>query len=274
MHNDSQLTHRTFWGEWNSNRESSNKDYSNVRSRMNIDSHENREVPSKEKLIRSTKRAWVIALIILVIFVLPAEYWIDITGIWNLIGLKEMWKIKMSLKRDMEKINAKKQEELTKKSQENTVDESLVAQNVDTENTTNSNDTEDSIPTDTQKTASTTIPAQPQNTSTSNQKKTDKIVVKILPDESTEIKAVMKQGQEMVYNRYVDAWHLNYNMHAEWDNGESAEYGDWRQLPKEEWKILAEFNWKHGWFFRNRSWQEVTLTLEVNGSFEELKQVF
>jgi hypothetical protein len=55
------------------------------------------EVPSTAKLIKSTILAAITAGVLLVTFVMPAEYGIDPTGIGNAIGLKRMGEIKTSL---------------------------------------------------------------------------------------------------------------------------------------------------------------------------------
>ncbi len=57
----------------------------------------NQELPSKSQLIKSTFLAIVIAALILVTIVLPAEYGIDPTGVGSAIGLLKMGEIKVSL---------------------------------------------------------------------------------------------------------------------------------------------------------------------------------
>ena len=59
-----------------------------------------RELPSSQKLIKSTIFAGVVAAILLITTVLPAEYGIDPTGIGNAIGLKKMGEIKVSLEKE------------------------------------------------------------------------------------------------------------------------------------------------------------------------------
>ena len=59
-----------------------------------------REIPSTAKLIKSTIIAAVIAVVLLVTVVMPAEYGIDPTGIGKAIGLKRMGEIKVSLAKE------------------------------------------------------------------------------------------------------------------------------------------------------------------------------
>lgn len=56
-----------------------------------------RELPSTRKLVKSTVLAAATALVLLVTVVMPAEYGIDPTGAGNVLGLKKMGEIKISL---------------------------------------------------------------------------------------------------------------------------------------------------------------------------------
>ncbi len=69
------------------------------------DTHQ-KDLPSNAQLIRSTVIAILVALFILFAFVLPAEYGIDPTGIGNVIGLKEMGRIKVSLQKEFDLANS------------------------------------------------------------------------------------------------------------------------------------------------------------------------
>ncbi|MCY7317730.1 MAG: transmembrane anchor protein, partial [Ramlibacter sp.] len=54
------------------------------------------ELPSTARLLRSTGIAMLVALLLLVTAVMPAEYGIDPTGIGRLLGLQAMGEIKSS----------------------------------------------------------------------------------------------------------------------------------------------------------------------------------
>jgi poly(3-hydroxybutyrate) depolymerase len=60
------------------------------------------ELPSTGKLLKSTGIAALIATVLLVTVVLPAEYGIDPTRIGSLLGLTEMGRIKMQLAAEAE----------------------------------------------------------------------------------------------------------------------------------------------------------------------------
>ena len=60
------------------------------------------ELPSSAQLLRSTLLALVVAAVILVTVVLPAEYAIDPTGVGEWVGLKRMGEIKAQLVEEAE----------------------------------------------------------------------------------------------------------------------------------------------------------------------------
>ena len=56
-----------------------------------------KDLPTSAQLLKSTVIAIIVAIILLVMVILPAEYGTDPTGVGKLLGLKEMGEIKMSL---------------------------------------------------------------------------------------------------------------------------------------------------------------------------------
>ncbi|MBU2072764.1 MAG: hypothetical protein KKA68_21225, partial [Gammaproteobacteria bacterium] len=63
----------------------------------NTDMPSRAELPSTAKLIRSTIISAIVALVLLVTVVMPAEYAMDPTGVGRLLGLTEMGEIKQQL---------------------------------------------------------------------------------------------------------------------------------------------------------------------------------
>ncbi|MGL1904397.1 MAG: hypothetical protein OCC49_19845 [Fibrobacterales bacterium] len=62
------------------------------------------ELPTSKQLIRSTIIAFLVAVVILLIAVLPAEYGIDVTGAGTALGLQKMGEIKVSLEKENETV--------------------------------------------------------------------------------------------------------------------------------------------------------------------------
>jgi len=55
------------------------------------------ELPSKRQLLRSTFIALIVAILLLITAILPAEYGIDPMGVGRTLGLTQMGKIKIQL---------------------------------------------------------------------------------------------------------------------------------------------------------------------------------
>ena len=64
---------------------------------FNVQQPTEKDLPTSEQLLKSTIIAIIVAIILLIMVILPAEYGTDPTGVGNLLGLKEMGDIKMSL---------------------------------------------------------------------------------------------------------------------------------------------------------------------------------
>ncbi len=58
------------------------------------------DAPSASRLLKSTVIALVVAIVILLVAVLPAEYGVDPTGVGRMLGLTQMGEIKVSLARE------------------------------------------------------------------------------------------------------------------------------------------------------------------------------
>jgi len=71
------------------------------------------ELPTTAKLIKSTIIAIIIAAVILITLVLPAEFGIDPTGVGKLTGLQRMGEIKTSLAKELEESESQPTASLT-----------------------------------------------------------------------------------------------------------------------------------------------------------------
>ena len=65
------------------------------------------DTPSTSRLLKSTVIALVVALVVLVVAVLPAEYGVDPTGVGRRLGLTQMGEIKVALAREAAADDAK-----------------------------------------------------------------------------------------------------------------------------------------------------------------------
>lgn len=65
---------------------------------------------------------------------------------------------------------------------------------------------------------------------------------------------------------------LNYDTHGD-GGGQSVSYEQGRGVPEQERELDAAFTGNHGWFWRNRTNADVTVTLRTTGAYSEMKRV-
>ena len=199
-----------------------------------------RELPSSKQLIKSTVLAAIGAGILLVTVVMPAEYGIDPTGIGKLTGLQQMGEIRVSLEEEAA------QEEAAK----------LAAATQSTATQTNAPATETQPPAGTVELRS--------DTTTFN----------LAPNEGAEIKVTLQKGEVVTYT-WSSTGKINFDNH-----GDSKElnidyhgYGKGISQESDAGEIEAAFDGSHGWFWRNRTKETVTVTLETSGRYSDIKRV-
>lgn len=206
------------------------------------------DVPSSRALLRSTLIAAGVAFILLVTVVMPAEYGVDPTGIGRLLGLKEMGEIKVALAR-----------------------EAAMADSVEAA-TAGATATRASTSPATAPTAATSgEPADAATTDTSDNSHVTEIVLR--PNEGKEIKLLMRKDARVTYSWSTDRGVVNYDTHADAPGIDYHGYAKGTAKPSDEGVLLAAFDGMHGWFWRNRGTEVVTVTLRTKGKYEELKRL-
>lgn len=204
-----------------------------------------RELPTTKKLVRSTIIAAVSALVLLVTVVMPAEYGIDLTGMGRVLGLKQMGEIKMSLAAEAS-------------------DEAVLQEQM--ANGTEVMEPEIRIVTPAEAAAPAVEPA-----AAATPAKTDEMSVTLAPNEGAEVKVAMLKGQTVVYN-WTSTGKTNFDVHAD---SKDVDYHNYSKGSKteEQGSIEAAFDGNHGWFWRNRTGDPVTVTLRTEGEYSEIKRV-
>ncbi len=184
------------------------------------------DLPTSSQLLKSTMVAICVGCGLLILFVLPAEYGTDPTGVGELLGLKKMGEIKTRLKQDFLKENLGAKDKL------------MAASEIDKENR-------------------------------------DVMEFVIPPDEAIEIKLEMKKGSIAKYNWTTKNGGLNYNLHGDGQKGSqnSISYKKGRMTSSDSGEFKSEFDGYHGWFWRNRNNESVTVTLETFGDYILIKQM-
>ena len=202
------------------------------------------ELPSSKKLIKSTAIAAISAVVVLVTCVMPAEYAIDPTGMGKVLGLTKMGEIKQSLAEESENgIN----------SQQVVNNSDSVVSEISTEVATENDQM--------------AMPAINK----------ESISIELKPGQATEVKLTMPQSASVNFDWKAVGGGLNYDTHGDPVNAPKGfyhGYGKGKNETTQQGVLKAAFDGKHGWFWRNRTENPVTVTLLVEGQFSEMKKVF
>ncbi len=192
------------------------------------------DLPTISQLMKATVFSVVTAGVILTTVVLPSEYAIDPTGVGRAFGLTQMGEIKAQLAKEA------------------------------------------AIDADAAAPANVAAAAKPQAAQVGSPAaagQSETMQVTLAPGEGAEIKAGMQKGARIAFNWSVDGGHVNFDTHADAPGIAYHGYEKGRQSTGQQGELVAAFDGKHGWFWRNRSAGTVTVTLRVDGAYSELKRV-
>lgn len=205
------------------------------------------ELPSTSRLLKSTGIAAAVAAVLLVVVVMPAEYGKDPTGIGGVLGLTEMGRIKMSLAAEAAadaEANAAQP-----------APEPVQTAEAPTGETHSHGDGE----------PHSHGPAEEELAATSMEERT----VALAPDEAVEIKLAMEEGDTVDYVWFTDGPIANYDLHGDRPGLDYFNYSKGREA-RVEGQLVADFTGSHGWFWRNRAGEPLTITLQVDGTFSDV----
>ncbi len=197
------------------------------------------DLPSSGQLLRSTVIAIVVAAVLLTTVVLPSEYGIDPTGIGRVAGLTQMGEIKMTLAEE-----AKRDRE---------ADASRTAAG----------------PAQQPAAPATAPPA----TGESAAGRTDSMTVTLKPGQGIEIKLEMVKGATAKYDWTTTGGGLNFDLHGDNTSNAFISYKKGTSAESDSGDLVANFDGSHGWFWRNRTNGDVTITLKTSGEYTDIKRV-
>ena len=203
------------------------------------------ELPSTRKLVRSTVIALLTAAGLLVTVVMPSEYAVDPTGVGRALGLTQMGELKIILAQEALADAAPPQAPAPAPAPQ-------VAQ--------------------VQPIAKPVAPPAPTPTSAL---KTNQMSVTLKPGEGTEIKLEVLKGKSVSYEWTAVGGPVNFDTHGEPYNGEKGyfhSYSKGKQVKSDKGEFTAIFDGTHGWFWRNRSNNDVTISLKTSGDYLNVKQ--
>lgn len=199
------------------------------------------DLPSTRQLLKSTGIAVAVAAGLLVTVVLPAEYGVDPTRVGSLFGLTEMGRIKVSLAAEAQA------EEVAEATPAAAGGSPPVA------------------------TAAAPTPAGAA-LATPAGLRSDRTVLTLAPDQGAEIKLVMQAGATARFTWTSSGGRINYDTHADRPGTPYHGYNK-GSAERVEDELTAAFTGSHGWFWRNRTGQPVTIILITEGAYSEVKRV-
>lgn len=187
------------------------------------------------------------AILIMILFVLPAEYGIDPTGVGGKLGLLD----------------------LSESAESNVVEEVEVSI---------IEGTYPGIPKEFDSWYPDTL-GEPFSKTQNNVFSSKQIIIDLQSGEQVEYKAVMQQGDALIYSWSVDKGIVYTDFHA--DPGKDAtQYPDeyfirYREseTARSSGSMVAPFSGNHGWYWLNIEEHPVQITLDVAGFYSEIKEL-
>lgn len=207
---------------------------------FNTDLPRRADLPTAAALIKSTALAATVALALLITTVLPAEYGIDPTGIGRALGLTSMGEIKQVLAQEA---------------------------------------AADAAPPAAAPAAAPTpaVPlAPPAPVAVAASERSDEVSLTLAPGQGAEYKLTMDKGATVRFEWSVRGGVVNFDTHGDpvqAPKGAYHGYGKGLGSGGERGELTAAFDGTHGWFWRNRSGQTVTVTLKVRGAYTAIKRM-
>ena len=105
--------------------------------------------------------------------------------------------------------------------------------------------------------------------------RSDEVTVTLEPGKGAEVKVDMVKGARTTYSWKAEGGVVNFDTHGEPtgapDKTHSYEKG--RGAAADDGEIVAAFDGKHGWFWRNRGSSPVTITLRAEGDYAAIGRV-
>ena len=204
------------------------------------------ELPGSAQLLKSG-----VAATLLVTVVLPSEYNIDPTGVGQVLGLKQMGEIKTQLAEEAEadRLRSSKvpaRAETTAPGQQSSYLGQFFASLIAT-------------------------PAYAHDGQDQYEMQAGETSVALAPGEGLEVKLEMHKGDVVEFDWTANGAKVNFNHHGEADS-ESVVYEKGRSVAEKKGRFEALFDGEHGWWWRNRTGDNVTITLNTKGRYGDIKE--
>lgn len=105
--------------------------------------------------------------------------------------------------------------------------------------------------------------------------RTDELSVTIAPKEGTEVKAVMRAGDQLLYSWDTAGGRVFYDFHGEPAGAPSDVFTSFKKGTRgaAEGEFEAPFDGVHGWYWRNVGPKKVTVTLKTSGVYSTISEI-
>ncbi len=209
------------------------------------------ELPTSAQLLKSTIGAAGVAATLLVTVVLPSEYNIDPTGVGKVLGLQQMGEIKSQLAEEAEADRRRDQKKPVRLNAPSAGQQSSSLGQIF---------------------ASLFVtPAHAHDGQDQYDPQTNETSIKLAPGEGLEVKLEMHKGDIVEFDWTANGAVVNFNHHGETD-GESVVYEKGRSVAEKKGRFEALFDGEHGWWWRNRTGDNVTIILNTKGRYGAIKE--
>ena len=104
----------------------------------------------------------------------------------------------------------------------------------------------------------------------------ENVEIRLGPGQGREFKLAMREGAEVRFEWSTDWGVVNFDLHADGTgaaDGARTSYSRGTARAADEGVLTAAFEGLHGWFWRNRGTDTVTVTFRVEGDFSELREI-
>ncbi len=240
----------------------------------NTDLPRRAELPTSAQLKRSTWIAGITASAILAFVVLPSEYGVDPTGVGGVLGLTQMGEIKMQLAQeaaqDAAATAAGANAELTARLDR--IETMLQRCATGVPATTSTGDPVAAAADEPPAEARVATPEVQQLAPAPAPEWRDEVSFTLTPGQGAEIKLVMEESAQARFHWTANGAVVNYDTHGD-GGGRKISYEQGRGVSEKDGILEAAFTGNHGWFWRNRTNANVTVTLRTTGAYSEMKRM-
>ncbi len=102
--------------------------------------------------------------------------------------------------------------------------------------------------------------------------RTDELTLTLQPNEGTEVKAIMREGDQLVYSWAADDGVLFFDFHGEPKGAASNVFTSFEKGSEAsvDGTFEAPFEGVHGWYWKNQTSQSVTIRLNTSGVYQNI----